>query len=620
MEGRLAHVRRVFRWALLLLVPFLLTFCCQVITLRGADRAALWLSGHAAPWALASSALLLAELAVFLLTGRFFLSSLLVCLPAVLLSIASCLKEQVNGAPLLISDLTMAGQAGVVAGFLRPGISLGAGTLPALLLLALPLAGLCLSAWGVRLPRKPARFFCCAAALLALVLLALAPPLHSFLASPGEEAETQSQRNDRLGLLLGLYGAWLDSSMAQPGDYTEDNMNRLLLELQSHAGEDTPSDIQPNVILLVSESFFDPTRLPGVTFEQDPIPVFRSLSGEWPSGVFLSNTYAGGTGNVEMELFTGIPSAFLGAGESLTTFSDSTAYSRVPSLIRAFSAQGYETVMVHTYTDQLYNRESNLPQMGFDLLIYQDQFPADAPRAGGYLSDEALTDMLIAQLEAKEKDVPLFLYGLSMENHQPYYTGKFDTPSGLEISSTVLDEDGLGSIDALAHGLHDADTALGRLIDYLSQWDEPALLVFLGDHLPGLYITEDKTLYTTLGYASSSNTEDWDAEELKRMHSTDFLVWNNYGGQPDVPDVLSCTDLGAKLLRWAGVQRPLYFQWVDRVSEQILLYRPRLFVTSDGAASGLPGEEYAGLVSSWRSLVYDVLYGEGYISEQLCAP
>lgn len=54
-----------------------------------------------------------------------------------------------------------------------------------------------------------------------------------------------------------------------------------------------------------------------------------------------------------MEILTGIPSAFLGAGESLTTLANPTVYSRLPSVVRAFSAQGYETAMVHTYTDSL---------------------------------------------------------------------------------------------------------------------------------------------------------------------------------------------------------------------------------------------------------------------------
>ena len=64
-----------------------------------------------------------------------------------------------------------------------------------------------------------------------------------------------------------------------------------------------------------------------------------------------------------MELFTGIPSAFLGAGESLTGLGDTSAYRRVPSLARVFGAAGYETLFVHSYNDELYDRARNIPAL-----------------------------------------------------------------------------------------------------------------------------------------------------------------------------------------------------------------------------------------------------------------
>ena len=51
----------------------------------------------------------------------------------------------------------------------------------------------------------------------------------------------------------------------------------------------------------------------------------------------------------------------------------------------------------------------------------------DKTYAGGYVSDDTLADELIARFEAKG-DGPVFLYGLTMENHQPYFGGKFNTP------------------------------------------------------------------------------------------------------------------------------------------------------------------------------------------------
>lgn len=611
----LSKLRRRLGGLLLLCAPVVLTFCCQLITLRSLEKAVLWFGGHIPTALLTAGLLLLAELALLMATGRPFWAVLLPAVPILALSVVSTVKEMVNGVPLLISDFSMASRAGDIAGFLRPGMSLGRGTAPALVLLLLLLVGLWLLFRGSALPAGRYRAVGCEAMVVVLAVVLFATPLRSYAA--GEEGETQAGRNDRLGFLLGLYSAGVDSAMSEPGDYTEDNLNRVLLELEGTAEPVPEPEVRPNVVLVVSESFFDVTELPNLTFAKDPILNFRALSKAYPSGTFLSNTYGGGTGNVEMEILTGIPSAFLGAGESHTTLPDPTVYERLPSVVRTFSRNGYGTVMVHAYDDSLYNRKDNMPAIGFEQTVYQKDFPKGSHEAGGFLSDHSLTQELIRRFEARGEE-PIFLYGLSMENHPPYHVGKYwgDT-SNLRPESDRLNQWGLEVMDSLAYGLRDADVALGELLDYFSQQPDPVLLVFLGDHLPGLYVSEEENLYTALGYCTSSNTQDWDPEEMKKMHSTSFLVWNNYGAELDVPETLSCTDLGAKLLGWAGVERPLYFQWVDRASEEVLLYRPRLFVSGNGTAYEKPPQQAEETVATWRNLVYDTLYGQGYVTEKI---
>ena len=320
-----------------------------------------------------------------------------------------------------------------------------------------------------------------------------------------------------------------------------------------------------------------------------------------------------------MELFTGIPSAFLGAGESLTSIQDPTAYSRVPSLARVFGDAGYETLFVHSYGDILYDRDMNIPRMGFDRLVYQEDFTVDKTYAGGYVSDDTLADELIARFEARGEE-PVFLYGLSMENHQPYFAGKFDTPAPVSAAAEGLTEEEQGVLDALLHGLWDADASLGKLVDYFSRVEEPVILVFVGDHLPGLSLDAGGTLYTSLGCSSTADTSRWEPEELKRMHTTNILVWNNYGAELALPAETSCTLLGTQLLGWAGVPRPLYFQWVADAGEQMLLYRERLFVAADGSPHHEPTEDCASLVADWKNIVYDMLYGEQYITQALTEP
>lgn len=605
------------RALLMVLLPLTGVYLCQLVTLQDGAAAWSWMGSHAGAAGYTYLVLLLAQLLLATLTDSLLCAQLLTTLPCLLLAIASHLKQAVNGIPLLVSDLAMAGQAGQVAGFLRPGMDLGGGTWGAIVLLVLP----CLAAFVWSRPARPMnwpRRLAALAVLAVLLVWALLSPASTALLA-GEEGESQAMRNDRLGLLAGLYSAARESTMAEPDAYSEDGMNRILLRLRADAEEAGAPEERPHVILLVSESFFDPTRLPGVKFDGDPIPNFHALAEEFPSGAFLSNTYAGGTGNVEMELFTGIPSAFLGAGESLTSLRDPSAYSRVPSLARVFGDAGYQTLFVHAYGDALYDRDVNIPRLGFDQLVYQDDFTVDKTCAGGYTSDGTLAGEIIARFEARREE-PVFLYGLSMENHQPYFAGKFDTPAPVSASAEGLTEEEQGVLDSLLHGLWDADASLGKLVDYFAQVDEPVILVFVGDHLPGLSLDAGGTLYTSLGYSSTANTSRWEPEELKRMHTTDILVWNNYGAEPELPAETSCTLLGTQLLGWADVPRPLYFQWVADAGEQMHLYRERLFVAADGSPYHEPTEACAPLVASWKNIVYDMLYGERYITQALTEP
>ena len=107
-------------------------------------------------------------------------------------------------------------------------------------------------------------------------------------------------------------------------------------------------------------------------------------------------------------------------------------------------------------------------------------------------------------------------------------------------------------MDALAQGLHNADVALGALVDYLEDYDEPVILVFWGDHLPGMYVTPDHSIFSALGYVPTADIAQWSAETVKQMYSTNYFVWNNDGARLKAPKEVGAMQLGSLTLGWAG--------------------------------------------------------------------
>ncbi len=615
--------------------PLAILLCVQLITLGNPIKAAAWLFGSLSAFGAAVLTYLALLFMMILLTAliwKVWLCFFLLAVPAVILAVINRLKESVNGAPLVLSDFGLAKDADAIAGFI-PKLNISIWIWLGLGIAVVALLGSGRLGWRPKslTPRWVLRRNVALIAAGALAATLILP--YGFYV--GGVDESQAERNHRLGLMGGLYSAVLNQGRGPSVEYDPDQLKELLSQISdppavsaqptpepegSAMPAPTPEPVTPNVIMFMSESFCDPSvMLPGVQFSADPVPNYHDLARTTPSGDFISNTYAGGTGNVEMEVFTGIPSAFVGEGEELTSLKTEGVYDRLPSIVKTFRSAGYDTQFVHNYTTRLYNRVENLPAIGFDEMTFQGDFPQDAEWNGPYLTDVELAKQIIRTFEDRDKDQPIFLYGLTMENHQPFYTDKFPQPSGLEPESDKLGGDALGVVDALVQGLHGADEALGILIDYFDHCGEPVLFVFWGDHLPGLYLDDEHTVYSMLDYVPTADTLQWDSQVMKQMHTTPFFVWNNYGAELDIPEVVSANNLGSLTLGWAGLEKPLYFRWLDQAQETVLLYRKRLYVAADGTPYREPPKMDRVVVEQFRSIAYDLLYGDGVITEEMTA-
>ena len=169
---------------------------------------------------------------------------------------------------------------------------------------------------------------------------------------------------------------------------------------------------QPNIILILSESFFDITTLPGVTFDEDPVAEFHALQEESVSGAFHTRSLGYGTCNIELEILTGMNTGLL-SGEDLYSWEPSV-FSRLPSVVSLLGEAGYYIGMLHMFNDSIYHRTGFFTQLGFDDMFFSEdlaQFYAPAAQAddywtymnsrieGSYYSDDLMSDALIALYE-----------------------------------------------------------------------------------------------------------------------------------------------------------------------------------------------------------------------------
>ena len=554
----------------ILLVPVVVLYLTQVIWLESLSAPFPWLVSHPAAvglfWVIFSSFCL----TLYGFSRRVLPSYLPAAVVLLLLSHASWCKMKINGAPIQLSDFTLLGNIKDITGFAANQLlpSPPALAAAAITLLLFVFLGRMEKHW--RLPPGPG--LAIGGVAMALFFSLFYPgTLQSAAAALDEGCADQVERNDRAGVALGVYTAWATRQLAESGGNDADAAElaqRFLADAQA-PGETLSLEEAPDIIFIVSESFFDVTRLPGLTFQEDPLPVFHTLSETCTNGRNL------------------------------------------PTTVRCLRQLGYDAVAVHSHDAKLYNRANIYPAIGFQEMLFQDDFLTQPKRRGDFVSDESFARELIARYEARDPDVPFFLYGLSMENHQSYYPEKFGESSGYPAQCGQLSGQDLAILDSLVYGLHDADASLGILTDYFSQADRPVLLVFVGDHLPSLNLSDGVSIYTHLGVSPTEESSDWDPATLMDILSTDYLIWTNYetAAQPDRME--SCTFLGLHTLQRAGLPLNDYFSWLaEEISPNMLLSRNRFFADGAGNAYYHIAPETQVMLDRYTAVERSLLYSQ----------
>jgi phosphoglycerol transferase MdoB-like AlkP superfamily enzyme len=398
------------------------------------------------------------------------------------------------------------------------------------------------------------------------------------------------------GFILGFHAAAMDHAARNLNAATATpTALRFFGELR---GDDPgPPDITPNVIIIMSEAFIDPAVIYNLEFSTDPAANLRRLSQHHISGDVIVPVFGGGTANTELEFLTGSPLFFMGSAYYVPYNNAGRYFFRdieiaMPQLFRQ---NGYRTVAVHPFTRYFFSRDIVYPRLGFDVFIgYEDMdlgeyFYNELGRLvtpaykGLYVSDEFFTDEIIAQiLLAEEADEPLFLFGISMQNHWEYWGSKYyGWPQDVKSYSPYLDEEELARVDAFIQGIYDADKQLGRLIDFIEQGDTPTIVVFFGDHMPILGLHTDR-FFEQLGFISDQRQEMWTQEDRRKMFTLPYLVWSNFAPADEDWGTLSTYFLGAQVLRHSGINLNRYWHHVLYANRYFSALTENHYVDVDG--------------------------------------
>ena len=367
----------------------------------------------------------------------------------------------------------------------------------------------------------------------------------------------------------------LNTGIDKPKDYSKetisqisnliantDSTNKLLLA--SSDNNLKLSQSRPNIIMLQLESFFDPTLINYLNFSSDPVPNFRNLKENYPSGYLTVPSVGAGTANTEFEILSGMSLRFFGPGEYpyKTILQESTC----ETINYDLKELGYSTHAIHNNKGTFYDRDFVFSQLGFDTFTSLEYMNVQEYTPTGWAKDFYLTDEILKSINSTIGTD--FVYTISVQGHGDYPKDKIlENP---EITLTGLeDAETNNAFTYYVNQIHEMDKFLGELTTALSNLAEDTVLVLYGDHLP------------TLGLAD---------EDLKNgsIFQTEYVVWSNFDLSREDED-LTAYQLTSSVLESLNINNGVLTKFHNQFKN-----------TND-------------YLADLKLLQYDMLYGEKYI-------
>ncbi|MDA1951365.1 LTA synthase family protein [Bacillus cereus] len=410
------------------------------------------------------------------------------------------------------------------------------------------------------------------------------------------------------GFVLGFISNLDTTVMEKPKNYSKENMlqiaNDIKKQYSGNVGNQKKKE-KPNIIFVMSESFWDPTKVTNLSFSEDPVPNLHHYIENFPGGQTISPTFGGNTANVEFEALTSYSMSLLKPG-SIPYQQVITNKKEIPSIPTALKKEGYYTSAIHSFGRTFFKRDDVYKVLGFDKFNAEDTME-NVDIDGDYISDLAMSKEIIAELE--EQKQPTFIHAVTMQNHFPFTEGRFGE-NLIEISG-LENEESKGELETYTEGLRRSDEALQYLIEQLDNLDRPTLLVFFGDHLPSL--GTNKSFYKENGYITNEKTPS----ERLAMAQTPLLMYANFDMPNDNLGLVSPIHFSNLIFDYAGLNKSLFYQFLSELYKEIPVLRDELKVDKNGEVINDLTKKQKEMLEQYKMLQYDLLVGNQYSTDIL---
>ena len=379
------------------------------------------------------------------------------------------------------------------------------------------------------------------------------------------------------GYLYGFSTSVLDRGMNRPFGYSKNKIDSILEKDASYVNTlEIPSEdpSQPNIVVMLLESFYDVSESDFLETSEDPIPFIHSLEQNYSTGHCIVPVVGAGTCNSEFEVLTGMSCSFFGPGEypqkTIIKETDCESYADV------LHDNGYSTHVVHNNGGNFYSRANAFSMMGFDTFTSKELLDiTDYTPLGNWPTDDILIDGTMDAMNKTEgKD---FVYTITVEGHGSYPTYQVEENPVVKVQAKGKTEEERLAWEYYINRIYNVDDFVHKYIEALDARGEDTLVIMFGDHLPTMGLTGDEVA-----------TGD--------LYKTKYFTWNNFGMEK-VDEDLAAYQLVSEFLNRLDIHNGNINGY-----HQTAMAAGKKYGTSD-------------YLNDLKMLQYDILYGDRYTYE-----
>ncbi len=363
------------------------------------------------------------------------------------------------------------------------------------------------------------------------------------------------------GFFPGILLDHLGKKINEPINYSYKEAKASLESSYSH----DDSWGKANVVFILSEAFFDITKVEEIEFDKDLLANIHSLEKENKIMIsdLLVNAFGGKSANTEFEVLTGANLNFW--KEEFIPYNqyyDNNNLKFSPNLIKEFRNNGYETMYITPFEADLYRSKYIYDRLGVDKNMYGRDLKCDIK--GQYCSDESFFDIILDELKDVSNGKYKFIMSATGQNHFPFDADKY-SKYDINVKKTSLSNEDTTLLRTYAQGIYDADQALYKLYKEIQKLETPTIVVYFGDHLPYIVNKKGDSSYLDTNYFNDN------LKEIKE-YTSKAIILSNYDIVYDDLEFINASYLGAYVANKMDIELSNYFKFIDYTRERVPVF------------------------------------------------